>query len=74
MKEGYIVWNESNCESEFFGVFKTEKAAERHLRKVIRTRFGRCPRDLNDVYAEEPYTEGGDSSYKITPFYQDEGD
>lgn len=72
MKEGYIVANISNCGNEFFGVYKNHKTAERKLRKVIRTRFGKCPKDLEKL-VEEPYIEGGDSSYSIIYFKENDG-
>lgn len=73
MKEGFIVANISNCGNEFFGVYKNEKRAERQLRKVIRNRYGRCPRDLSEL-VNEPYIEGGDFSYQIIYFVENDGE
>lgn len=71
MKEGYIVWNESNYGSEFFGVYKSWDAALKQFRKVIRVRFGKCPRgsydDIQDWLVDNEI-ESGDDSYKITEF------
>lgn len=68
MKEGYIVWNESNCKSEFFGVYKTWEKALRQFRKVIRNRFGRCPRNYEDILDFLVENGDGDESYKISWF------
>ena len=73
MEKGYIAWNESNCGSEFFGAFRSKKRAERELRRVVRERFGRCPRDLVDL-VEEPFANGGDDSYKVTYFNNEKGE
>lgn len=73
MKEGYIVWNESTVESEFFGVYRTEKKAEKALRKVAKNRLGRCPRDYDKMMsALDEYGEGYDS-YHITYFCKNGG-
>lgn len=74
MKAGYIAWNESNCGSEFFGVYKNKKTAEWRLRRVVRKRFGRCPRDLSNL-VYEPFTgPSGDDSYKVEWFCENDGD
>ena len=73
MKKGYIVWNNSNYGPEFFGIYKNVKTAEWKLRKVIRTRFGHCPRDL-DKLMDDPYAAGGDDSYGISSFEENDGE
>lgn len=73
MKEGYIVMNVSNCGDEIFGAYKNLKRAERQLRKVIRNRYGRCPRDLGEL-VNKPYIEGGDFSYQIIYFVENDGE
>ena len=74
MKEGYIVINNSNYGLEFFGVYKNKKTAERHLRRVVRNRFGRCPIDLTKL-CEPPYVgRTGDDMYEIVYFKQNNGD
>lgn len=79
MKEGYIVWNQTNYGTgfEFFGVYKSKQAAERHLRRVVRNRFGKCPRNLEDLM-EEPYCGDSDAGcadgYGITKFEENNGE
>ena len=72
MKQGYIVWNQTTYDTgyEFFGVYKSKKAADRQLRKVIRNRFGKCPRDLDDLvgFVDEQVGESGSDDYRVTPF------
>lgn len=74
MKEGYIVMNQTNYGDGIyiFGVYRSEKAAEKQLRKVIRTQFGRCPRDLDDIY-DLPGMDSGDS-FCIKWFSENNGD
>ena len=48
MKEGYVVMD--TYYGEIYGVYKSEKAAERHLRKVVRYQYGSCPRDLSKLW------------------------
>ena len=76
MKEGYIVWNNSNYGCEFFGVYRSEKQAMRQFRKVIRNRFGKCPRgDYNkiiDWLVDD--VEDGDEGYAIEYFNENEGE
>ncbi len=75
MKEGYIVANISNCGNEFFGVYKNEKRAERQLRKIIRNRFGRCPRNLDKLYdVGQPNHISTDDSYCIINFGENDGE
>lgn len=74
MKEGYIVWNESTVENEFFGVFKNPQAALRHLRKVVRNRYGKCPRgSYKDLLDWLVNVESGEDSLGITYFNMNEG-
>lgn len=72
MKQGYIVWNQTSYDKgyEFFGVYKSKKAAERQLRKVIRNRFGKCPRDLDDLvdFVDGQVGESGLDGYSVTSF------
>lgn len=75
MKEGYVVWNNSNCGPEFFGVYKNRQRAEKQLRKVIRTRFGKCPRDLDKLYTyQEINGPQSDDSYTISWFEENKGE
>lgn len=74
MKEGYIVWNESSVQSEFFGVFRKYKQAEQHLRRIARTRLGHCPRDFDKMIDELDELGQGYDSYKITYFVKNEGE
>ena len=74
MKEGYIVANISNCGDEFFGVYRKQEQAEKQLRRVIRKRFGRCPRNL-DKLVKPPYLgPNEDDSYQIIYFYEYKGE
>ena len=72
MKEGYIVWNESTAESEFFGIYRSYEKALRQLRKVLRNRFGRCPHQEDKVWDFVSEISDEDS-YKITPFEEYDG-
>lgn len=77
MKEGYIVWNLSNCDCEFFGVYKTFEKAEKQFRKVIRAKYGRCPRMSYDEllgWLIDNNIEGGDDSLRITQFNENVGE
>lgn len=73
MKSGYVVMNDSNYGNEIFGVYKSEKKAEKLLRKVIRNRFGHCPRDLDLSKLYESGEMDGHDSYQIVYFEEDEG-
>ena len=73
MKEGYVVMNTSNCGNEIFGVYKSQRRAETCLRRVVRARFGKCPRDL-DKLIEEPYISGGDDSFGLIWFEEFKGE
>lgn len=68
MKDGYIVWNESTVENEFFGVFKGWQAALRHYRKVVKNRYGKCPRNYDDIIGYLADVEPGEDSLRITYF------
>lgn len=75
MKDGFIVANISNCGNEFFGVYKNEKRAERQLRKVIRNRFGHCPRNLDKLSdVGKPNHITTDDSYGIIYFKENGGE
>lgn len=75
MKEGYIVWNNSNCGPEFFGVYRSEKQAIRQFRKVIRNRFGKCPRcDYDELIEWVVNHEDGDDGYEIRHFEEYDGE
>lgn len=77
MKEGYIVWNESNCKSEFFGVYRTWKKAFAQFRKIVRNKYGKCPRgsyeDIQDWLVGNEMEDGSDS-LKITYFEEFESE
>lgn len=70
MKDGYIVINESIFGNEYFGVYKNLKRAERQLRKVVRHRFGHCPRDLDDLAYMKEIDDG--ESYKVVYFEEND--
>ena len=73
MREGYIVWNESTVENEFFGVYKSWERAFRQFRKVVKNRYGRCPRNYDDVLDYLNEVEGlGTESIKITKFVEND--
>lgn len=57
MKEGYIVWNQTNYGEGFevFGVFRTYEAAKKCYKKVIRDRYGN---QSEDEIAEAQLIEG----------------
>ena len=76
MKEGYIVWNETNYGDgyEFFGVFRTRKQAEKAMRKVAKARLGRCPRDYDKMLEALEGEEDMGDSYKITYFSRNDGE
>lgn len=70
MKRGFIVWNQTNYGDgfEFFGVFRSRKEAEKCLRRVLRERFGRVPKDMDELIE----LEGMENSYGITYFDSEE--
>ena len=74
MQEGYIVWNESTAESEFFGVYRTYQQAEKAMRRVARNRLDYCPRDIDKAIEELDEMDCGFSSYKITHFEKNNGE
>lgn len=75
MKEGYIVMNQTNYGDgfEIFGVYKNIKTAERQLRKVIRNRYGKCPRDIDKIDEMLYKKDYNDESYKVVYFNENEG-
>lgn len=75
MKEGYIVWNQTNYGDgyEFFGVYRSEEKAIKQLRKVVRNRFGKCPRKYEDImYFVADVADDGDS-FGIDYFCENDG-
>ena len=70
MREGYIVWNLSNYDCEFFGVYKNPRRALTQFRKVIRNRYGRCPRKYEDILEFLSKVENGDDSLRISHFVE----
>ena len=71
MKEGYIVWNLTNCGDgyEFFGVYKSYEKALKCFRRVVRERYGKCPKgDYCKIIEWLCGVEDGDDSFRITPF------
>ena len=74
MKEGFIVWNESNYESEFYGVYRTFGQALEQLRKVTKAKFGKCPRSYEDIIDFLTENEDDGDSLKITAFRENKGD
>lgn len=74
MKNGYVVMNNSNYGIEIFGVYKNHDKAVTQLRKVIRNRFDRCPRDLSKLYESgQPNGPDSDDSYTIMFFEETDG-
>lgn len=77
MKQGYIVWNQTNYSwgYEFFGVYRTWESALRQYRKVIRTRYGKCPRGDYDAILKF-LSEQGDTGdgYMISEFEENVGE
>lgn len=59
----YLVWNESIAETEFFGVTKSQKKAERLLRKIKRERY----KGMSEGEIEKYEIENGES-IKISSF------
>jgi hypothetical protein len=77
MKEGYIVANLTNYGDgfEIFGVYKSRENAVKQFRKVIRTRYGSCPRDLSKLYKPgQPNALDSGDSYQIIKFKENEGE
>lgn len=74
MKKGYIACNLTNCGigPEIFGVYSNLKTAEWKLRRVVRKRYGRCPRDTTSI-ADMPEVDT-DDSYSIIAFEENDGD
>ena len=75
MKEGYIACNMTNFGDgfEIFGVYRKEKYAQARLKKVIRTRFGRCPRDFEEALSFADEQDGNESSYRVVWFCENDG-
>lgn len=77
MKEGFIVANLTNYGDgiEVFGVYKNRKRAERQLRKVVRARYGKCPRILDKLsdYGQPNGPDTGDS-YQLVYFKENGGE
>ena len=74
MKEGFIVWNESNYKSEFYGVYRTFERALKQLRRVTKAKYGKCPRSYDDIMDFLVENEDGGDSLKITAFSENEGE
>ena len=75
MKNGYVVMNNSNYGIEIFGVYKNKDRAVTQLRKVIRNRFGRCPRNFSKLYElGQPNGPDSDDSYMIMFFEENNGE
>lgn len=69
MKKGYIVWNETNYGSEFYGVYSSWDRAFRQFKRMVRSLYGKCPRgDYDSIMDWLVKTESGDDSLKITKF------
>lgn len=63
MEYGYIVWNESIYENEFYGVCKTREEAEELLERVQKFKYPNLTKEEIDEYE---YSIGSDT--KITFF------
>lgn len=72
MKEGYIVWNLSNYDCEFFGVYRSWDKALSQFRKVVRNRYGKCPRKYDDILNYLVKVEDGDECIRITKFVEND--
>lgn len=70
MKKGFIVWNMTSYGDgfEFFGAFRSRKEAEKCLRRVLKKRFGRVPKDLDELIE----MQGEEDSYSVTYFNAEE--
>lgn len=70
MTKGFIVWNQTTYDTgyQFFGVYRTRKEAEARLREVVKKRFGKLPRDWDELIE----WEGDEDSFNITKFDGDE--
>jgi len=66
MLKGYIVWNQTTYDTgyQFFGVYRTREEAEAKLREVVKKRFGKLPRDWDELIE----WEGDEDSFNITKF------
>lgn len=66
MKRGWIVWNQTTYGTgfEFFGAYRTRKQANERLCEVVKKRFGKLPKDWNELIE----WEGDEDSYNITHF------
>lgn len=79
MAGGYIVWNLTNYNDgyEIFGVYRTREAAEKQFKKVLKNRFGKLPKDTDELLKwEDEVAEGTGclDSFRITPFVENIGD
>lgn len=70
MKKGFIVWNQTTYDMgyEFFGAFRSQKEAEKCLRRVLKKRFGKVPKDIDELIQ----MEGAEDSYGISYFDAEE--
>ena len=75
MKEYYIVWNQTNYGDgfEFFGVHRRWESALRQYRKVVKNRYGRCPRAYDDIIDFLAENENYDDDLRITYFKENDG-
>ena len=66
MKKGFIVWNQTTYDDgfEFFGVYRTREQANKRLREVVKKRFGKLPKDWDELIEWEGYED----SYRIDEF------
>ena len=79
MKGGYLVWNQSNYDEgfEIFGVYRTREAAEKQFKKVLKNKFGKVPKNTEELLKWEDEACGDTGcldSYRITPFVENIGD
>ena len=78
MRKGFIACNLTTYDEgiEVFGVYSNEKMAERQLRKVVRKRFGRCPRDVLKINEMPEICGEGDygDSYGVLAFVENDGE
>ena len=76
MKEGYIVWNLTNYGDgyEFYGVFRSKEQAEAHLRKVLKARYGKLPKDEDELLEWEDNVNGCLDSHRIDYFCKNKGE
>jgi len=73
MKQGFIVWNQTNYGDgfEFFGVFRSYQEAKKHLRRVFKKRYGK---DYYKLTQDEVFElENGEDMFLISSYELNDG-